>query len=70
MNAPLERAAVVEPAGASMRWRSAARRTANFSEPQRLLRLLQRPFDEQPEHDADAGFAPDWARGLEVSCSS
>ena len=42
----------------------------DFSETQRLLRVLQRPFDEQPEHAADAGFPPDWARQLEVSCSS
>jgi len=42
----------------------------DFSETQRLLRVLQRPFDEQPEHEADAGFAPDWAHGLSVSCSS
>jgi uncharacterized protein YdiU (UPF0061 family) len=42
----------------------------DFSETQRLLRVLERPFDEQPEHEADAGFAPDWARDLSVSCSS
>jgi serine/tyrosine/threonine adenylyltransferase len=42
----------------------------DFSETQRLLKVLQRPFDEQPEHHADAGFPPDWAQHLEVSCSS
>lgn len=42
----------------------------DFSEVQRLLKVLQHPFDEQPEHDADAGFPPDWAHHLEVSCSS
>ncbi|HEY6134963.1 MAG TPA: YdiU family protein [Rubrivivax sp.] len=42
----------------------------DFSETQRLLRVLQHPFDEQPEHAADAGFPPDWAQQLEVSCSS
>ncbi|GAA0763027.1 YdiU family protein [Ideonella azotifigens] len=42
----------------------------DFSEVQRLLKVLSRPFDEQPEHDADAGFPPDWAHHLEVSCSS
>ena len=42
----------------------------DFGEVQRLLRVLERPFDEQPEHEADAGFPPDWAGGLEVSCSS
>ena len=42
----------------------------DFSETEQLLKVLQRPFDEQPEHEADAGFAPDWAQHLEVSCSS
>ncbi len=42
----------------------------DFSEVQRLLAVLQRPFDEQARHDADAGFPPDWAQQLEVSCSS
>ena len=45
-------------------------RQGNFNEVQRLLSVLQRPFDEQPEHEADAGFPPDWASHLEVSCSS
>ncbi|MCY7314167.1 MAG: YdiU family protein [Rubrivivax sp.] len=45
-------------------------RSGDFSEVQRLLKVLQRPFDEQPEHAADAGFPPDWAKQLEVSCSS
>ena len=42
----------------------------DFNEVQRLLKVLQRPYDEQPEHEADAGFPPDWASHLEVSCSS
>jgi uncharacterized protein YdiU (UPF0061 family) len=42
----------------------------DFAEIERLSQLLRRPFDEQPEHDAYAGFAPDWAQHLEVSCSS
>ena len=45
-------------------------RTGDFSEVQRLLELLQRPFDEQPEHSAYADFPPDWAQHIEVSCSS
>jgi uncharacterized protein YdiU (UPF0061 family) len=45
-------------------------REGDFSEVQRLLKVLQRPFDEQPESEADAGFPPDWATHLEVSCSS
>jgi uncharacterized protein YdiU (UPF0061 family) len=42
----------------------------DFSEVQRLLKVLERPYDEQPEHSADAGFPPDWAQHIEVSCSS
>ncbi|GMV44770.1 MAG: UPF0061 protein [Pseudomonadota bacterium] len=45
-------------------------RAGDFAEVQRLARLLERPYDEQPEHEADAGFAPEWAASLEVSCSS
>jgi uncharacterized protein YdiU (UPF0061 family) len=42
----------------------------DFSETARLLKVLQRPFDEQPEHAAYADFPPDWAQHIEVSCSS
>ncbi len=42
----------------------------DFSEVDRLLTLLQQPFDEQPEHDDYARLPPDWAAGIEVSCSS
>ena len=36
----------------------------------RLLSVLERPFDEQPENEAYAALPPDWASHLEVSCSS
>jgi uncharacterized protein YdiU (UPF0061 family) len=42
----------------------------DFSEVQRLYRVLQTPFDEQPEHRSDADFPPAWATAIEVSCSS
>jgi uncharacterized protein YdiU (UPF0061 family) len=42
----------------------------DFSEVAKLLKILQRPFDEQPEHESYASLPPDWATGLEVSCSS
>jgi uncharacterized protein YdiU (UPF0061 family) len=45
-------------------------RQGNYSEVQKLLTLLERPFDEQPDHEAYADFPPDWAQSLEVSCSS
>jgi uncharacterized protein YdiU (UPF0061 family) len=36
----------------------------------KLLGILERPFDEQPENEAYAALPPDWAAHLEVSCSS
>jgi uncharacterized protein YdiU (UPF0061 family) len=42
----------------------------DFSEVQRLLAVLERPFDEQPENESYAALPPDWAAHLEVSCSS
>ncbi|HEX3142058.1 MAG TPA: protein adenylyltransferase SelO family protein, partial [Rhizobacter sp.] len=42
----------------------------DFSETQRLLKVLEQPFDEQPEHSAYADFPPEWAQSIEVSCSS
>ena len=35
-----------------------------------LQGVLERPFDEQPEHAAYADFPPEWAQTIEVSCSS
>jgi uncharacterized protein YdiU (UPF0061 family) len=42
----------------------------DFSEVNNLLQILQNPFDEQPEHEKYAALPPDWAAGIEVSCSS
>ncbi len=42
----------------------------DFSATRRLLAVLEHPFDEQPEHEAYAGFPPEWAQTIEVSCSS
>ena len=42
----------------------------DFSEVQRLLKVLSRPYDEQPEQATYADFPPDWAQHIEVSCSS
>ena len=49
-----------------------AAQAGEFGETQRLQKVLERPFDE---HDAAtsaayAGFPPDWASTLEISCSS
>ena len=42
----------------------------DYSEVDNLLRLLTRPFDEQPEMESYAQEPPDWAKTLELSCSS
>jgi len=42
----------------------------DFGEVDRLLRLLQRPFDEQPEFNSYAEAPPEWAGSLHLSCSS
>ena len=45
-------------------------KTKDFSEVATLLNLLESPFDEHPGFDAYAGFPPEWASSLEISCSS
>lgn len=45
-------------------------RSKDFSEVARVLHLLERPFDEHPECESYAGFPPDWASGIAISCSS
>ncbi|MES2023936.1 MAG: YdiU family protein [Pseudomonadota bacterium] len=42
----------------------------DFSEVKKLLQVLEKPFDEQPENEKYAALPPDWANDLEVSCSS
>ena len=45
-------------------------RAMDFSQVDTLLQLLQSPFDEHPGHEAQAGFPPEWASNIEISCSS
>jgi hypothetical protein len=47
-----------------------AEQQRDFSEIDRLLALLGKPFDEQPEMERYAATPPEWARQIEVSCSS
>lgn len=47
-----------------------AAKLGDFGEVQTLLRLLERPFEEHPGHDAYAAFPPEWASSIEISCSS
>ena len=42
----------------------------DFSGVERLLKLLETPFEEHPGFDQYAGFPPDWASSIEISCSS
>ncbi|MDP2784182.1 MAG: YdiU family protein [Sulfurimicrobium sp.] len=47
-----------------------AEKERDFTEVQRLLVLLHRPFDEQPEMAHYAALPPGWAQHISVSCSS
>ena len=47
-----------------------AAKLGDFSELQTLQTLLARPFDEHPGFEAHAGFPPDWASTISISCSS
>ena len=47
-----------------------AAKLKDFSGVDTLLKLLQSPFEEHPGHDSYAGFPPDWASSIEISCSS
>ncbi len=44
--------------------------TRDFSEVDTLLKLLTKPFDDQPDMDTYAQEPPDWAKTLDLSCSS
>ncbi len=47
-----------------------AAQQGDYGATERLLRVLEHPFDEQPDAESYAAFPPDEARHLEVSCSS
>ena len=47
-----------------------AAKLKDFTVVRDLLAVLERPFDEHPAFEAWAGFPPDWASGIEISCSS
>ena len=42
----------------------------DHSEVATLFKLLQSPFDEQPEFESYANLPPSWASDIEISCSS
>ena len=47
-----------------------AAREKDFSVVDGLLKVLERPFDEHPQAESWAGFPPDWAGSIAISCSS
>jgi len=47
-----------------------AARQKDYSGVANLLTVLQRPYDEHPAFETLAGFPPDWASQIEISCSS
>ena len=47
-----------------------AEKEKDFTEIDRLLKLLKDPFSEQPEFEQYAAEPPEWAQHIEVSCSS
>jgi uncharacterized protein YdiU (UPF0061 family) len=47
-----------------------AAQQGDFEETMRLLKVLEHPFDEQPQHGRLAAFPPPGADQIEVSCSS
>ena len=43
---------------------------SDYSEVNTLLKLITAAFEEQPEMESYAQEPPDWAKTLELSCSS
>jgi uncharacterized protein YdiU (UPF0061 family) len=42
----------------------------NFTLVDDLLQVLSSPYDEHPRFEHWAGFPPDWASSISISCSS
>ncbi len=42
----------------------------HFEPMKELLKVLQKPFDEQPDYEKYADLPPDWGKHLNISCSS
>jgi len=45
-------------------------RAGDYSEVDLLLKVMQQPFAEWPEHERLAAPPPDWGKRMEISCSS
>ncbi len=75
--APTQRAALMQKSNPKFVLRNhlceeaiQAAKLKDFSRVDTLLAVLQAPFDEYPAHEDLAGFPPDWAASIAVSCSS
>ena len=42
----------------------------DYSEIEKVKRIFENPFLEQPQYESYAGTSPEWAKGLVVSCFS
>ncbi len=42
----------------------------DYSEIEKVRKIFENPFSEQPEHESYAGASPEWAKNLVVSCLS
>jgi len=47
-----------------------AAKAKDFSEVARVLKVLERPYDEHPDCADLADFPPAWASDISISCSS
>jgi uncharacterized protein YdiU (UPF0061 family) len=47
-----------------------AAKLKDFSQVHTLLLLLESPYAEHAQHEEWAAFPPEWAKGIEISCSS
>jgi serine/tyrosine/threonine adenylyltransferase len=47
-----------------------AAKKKDFTQVATLLKVLEHPFDEHPEHAGFADFPPEWAGRITISCSS
>jgi uncharacterized protein YdiU (UPF0061 family) len=45
-------------------------KAGDFTELARLQNALEHPYEELAGHDDLAGFPPEWAGQIEISCSS
>ena len=42
----------------------------DYTEIEKVRKILMRPFDDQPEYEKYANEPPEWAKEISLSCSS